>query len=74
LSAFNKCAAQTNLNLEKITINEKDIVVTGDTSSRANTIKLFDVVKNEGFRIPNDRSDTNGNRDVFSMSLAIEPK
>ena len=74
LSAFVKCAARTDLNIEKITINDKDIVVTGDTSSRTNTIKLFDVVKNEGFSISNDRTDTNGDRDVFSMSLAVEPK
>jgi hypothetical protein len=74
LSAFNKCAAQTDLNIEKITINDKDISVTGDTSSRANTIKLFDVVKNEGFSIYNDRYNTNGNRDIFSMNIGIEPK
>jgi hypothetical protein len=72
LSAFNKCAAQTNLNLEKITINEKNIVVTGDTSSRTNTIKLFDVIRKEGFSISNDRYDTSGGRDVFTMSLAVE--
>jgi hypothetical protein len=74
LSAFNKCAAKTDLYLEKITLNEKDIVVTGDTSSRANTTKLFDIVKNEGFSISNDRDQTVGNRNIFSMSLAIEPK
>ena len=74
LSAFNKCAAKTDLNLEKITINEKNIVVTGDTSSRQNTNKLFDIVKNEGFSISNDRDQTVEGRNTFSMSLAIEPK
>ena len=74
LSAFNKCAAKTDLNLEKISINEKDIVVTGDTSNRTNTIKLFDVVKKEGFSISNNRNDTSGNRDVFSVTLTMEIK
>jgi hypothetical protein len=74
LSAFNKCVAQTNLNIDTINITERDIHITGDTSSRSNTIKLFDVVKNEGFSISNDKFNESGGRDSFSVNISVEPK
>ena len=69
LAAFVKSAAQTNLNVNSITITTRDIIITGDTSSRQNTEKFFDVVKNSGLEILREGYDLKGGRDSFSITV-----
>jgi hypothetical protein len=70
LTAFNKCAAQTNLNIKTITIAAKDIIVTGDTSSRQNTLKLLETLRNNGLDVLRQNFDIKGTRDNFNITLA----
>jgi hypothetical protein len=70
LTAFNKCAAQTNLNIKSITIAAQDIIVTGDTSSRNNTIKLSQTLRDNGLDVLRQNVDTKGVRDDFSITVA----
>lgn len=70
LDAFNKCAAQTNLNIDSVTIAAKTISITGDTSSRENTLKLFDALKGSGLEILQQDLGAKGNLDNFSITVA----
>ncbi len=69
LEAFNKCAAQTNLNIDSITITTRTISIAGDTSSRKNTLKLFDAIRKSGLEILQQRLDAKGGRDNFSITV-----
>lgn len=69
LTAFNACAKQTNLNIKSITITARDIIVTGDTSSRQNTQKLFDAVRKNGLEILRPSYELKGGRDGFSITV-----
>lgn len=70
LEAFNKCAAQTNLNINSISITTKNIRIEGNTSSRANTLKLFGTIKKCGLDILQQRLSSEGGRDKFSIAVA----
>lgn len=70
LTAFNACAAQTNLNIKSITIATKDIIVTGDTSSRQNTLKFFDTLRSNGLDVLRTNFDIKGGIDNFNITLA----
>ncbi len=70
LKAFNKCAAQTNLNIKSLSITTRDIIVTGETSSRQNTQKLFNTVRNNGLEILREAYDLKGASDSFSITVA----
>jgi hypothetical protein len=72
LTAINKCAKQTDLNIKSITIATKDIIVTGDTSSRGSTGKFFEAVRNNGLEILRPNYEEKGGRDSFSIT--VEPK
>jgi hypothetical protein len=67
LSAFNKCAEQTNLNIDTITITTRDITIIGDTSSRQNTIKFFEKIVESGLERVQERYVLKGNRDTFTL-------
>jgi hypothetical protein len=69
LEAFNKCAAQTNLNVDSISITTKTISIAGDTSSRANTLKLFDAIRGSGLEILQQDLGAKGDRDNFSITV-----
>ncbi len=69
LTAFNKCAAQTNLNIKTISITARDIIIIGETSSRPNTLKLFKAVRNNGLDILRDGYALKGGRDSFSITV-----
>ena len=69
LTAFNKCAAQTSLNIKTISITARDINIIGDTSSRQNTQKLFKAVRNNGLEILREAYDLKGGRDSFSITV-----
>ena len=70
LTAFNKCAEQTNLNVRSITITTRDIIVTGDTSSRQSTLKFFDTLRNNGLDVLRPTFEIKGPRDHFSTTVA----
>jgi len=69
LTAFNKCAAQTKLNIKTISITARDINIIGETSSRPNTLKLFKAVRNNGLEILRDGYGLKGGRDSFSITV-----
>ncbi len=69
LEAFNKCAAQTDLNIDSISITTKSISIAGDTSSRANTLKLFDAIRQSKLDILQQNLDAKGGRDNFSVTV-----
>ncbi|HUU16421.1 MAG TPA: hypothetical protein VMW72_04670 [Sedimentisphaerales bacterium] len=69
LTAFNKCAAQTNLNIKTISITARDIIITGETSGRQNTQKLFRVVRDNGLEIVREYIDLKGGIDNFSITV-----
>jgi hypothetical protein len=70
LEAFNKCAAQTNLNIDSIAITTKTISIAGDTSSKKNTLKLFDAIRDSGLEILQQYLETKGGRDNFRITVA----
>jgi len=70
LKAFNKCAAQTNLNIKSVTVTTKDIIITGDTSSRQNTQKFFDTVRSNELEILRPSYESKGGVDGFSIIVA----
>jgi len=72
LEAFNKCAGQTNLNIDSISITSKNVSIAGDTSSRRNTLKLFEAIKKENLEILQQQLNAKGGRDNFSIT--VEPK
>jgi len=69
LTAFNKCASKTNLNIDSITIGAKSINVSGSTSSRKNTLELFKQIKETDLNILQQRLDTKADRDSFNISV-----
>jgi hypothetical protein len=72
LEAFNKCASRVNLNIDSISVGAKSISISGDTSSRGNTLKLFEEIKQTNLDILQQRLDTKGGRDSFNIS--VRPK
>jgi len=68
LEAFNKCAAQTNLKIDKISITDKNITIGGDTSSRKNTLTLLKAIKDK-MMISSERHDSKSGRATFSITI-----
>jgi hypothetical protein len=71
LTAFNKCAAQTNLNIDTITVTTatKNIMITGDTSGRQNTLKFFEVLGKNGLENLKFNFSLKGGRDNFNITV-----
>ena len=69
LVAFNKCAAQTGLNIKSITIS-KTINVTGDVSSRQSRQKLFQTIRDNGLEFRQESYEEQGGRESFNIRLA----
>ena len=69
LNAFNKCAAQTNLNIKSISITVRDISITGDTSNRRNTLAFFNTVRKSGLEIAKEAFAPKGARDTFTITV-----
>ena len=72
LNAFNKSAAQTKLNITKVSIGVKTINISGWTSSRANTNRFFADVKRNGLNIVKETGETEPGRDKFNIT--VEPR
>jgi len=69
LEAFNECAAQTNLKIDSVSITAKTISITGDTSSRKNTLKLFEAIKKGKLEILQQNLYSKGGRDNFRITV-----
>ncbi len=72
LQALVSCAAQTDLNIDTITLSKANIVVTGDTSRRPNTLKVFDAMDKAGLARKQEAYIEKGGRDTFTIT--VEPK
>jgi hypothetical protein len=72
LLAFNKCAAQTNLNIDNINITTKTITIAGSTSSRRNTLKLRKSLEDNNLKIAKDSLEEKGGRDNFRITIEIK--
>lgn len=70
LQAVNSCAEQTNLNIDSITITERNINIVGDTSSRSRTLNFFEAIKNNEMDILQQRLYTEDRRDHFRITVA----
>lgn len=68
LASFNAVAKKTNLNIEKISITSKNITVSGDTSSRANTLRLLAEIK-KTMNVQQERLGSKDRRDTFSITV-----
>ncbi len=71
LTAFNKSAARTNLNIKSITVAPKTISIAGDTS-RKSTQTLFDAIRDGGLEITKESIVPKGGRDTFN--IMVKPK
>ncbi len=69
LFAFNKCAAQTDLNIKMLSITGQNITITGDTSGRQKSITFFDQLRKSGLSVDRPNYDLKGNRDGFSITV-----
>ncbi len=69
LQAFNNIAENTDLNIESVTIAERNINIAGDTSSRGNTLRLFEAIKKAGLEIQQQGLYTKESRDNFSITV-----
>ena len=72
LKAFNECAAQTDLNIDTITITAKDIMITGDTSNRQSRQKFFDTVRKNKLEIIREGYSLKDNRENFRITVTPE--
>ncbi len=72
LKAFNKCAAQTNLHIDSVSITARNISIVGDTAARnnKNTLKVFEAIKKEGLDILKQSLESQSGRDEFSITVA----
>lgn len=72
LIAFNKCAAQINLNIDSINLTTKTIIISGSTSNRRNTLKLRNALEENGLTITKDSLEEKGGRDNFRVTIEIK--
>ncbi len=72
LYGINACAAETDLSIDTVNLTSKSISINGDTSSRANTLKVFDAMDKAGLSLKENRYEEEGKRDAFNITA--EPK
>lgn len=73
LEAFNKCAAQTNLNIDSVSITTKSISITGDTSNVSSTQKLrAALIERKLGNLQERISPTKSGRNSFSITIVPE--
>ena len=71
LQAFNKCAEAARINIESVSITDKSITISGETSGPDSTLKVFDALKQTGLNILQQRISSEGGRSTFSVT--VEP-
>jgi hypothetical protein len=73
LKAVNKCVKQTELTIDSIKITENNIVLTGETSSGANTTTFFNVLNNTGLEIKSVNTSIEERTRRSNFSVTLEP-
>lgn len=72
LQGLNACAKQTDLSVDSITITANSIILLGSTSSRQNTQKavqeMRQIMKKEGITVGPERVNEEAGRDAFSIT------
>jgi len=74
LTAFNKCANQTDLNIKRLAITGQNITIAGDTSGRQQTTTFFNTLRANGLTVNTPSFTTKGNRDGFSITVTPKNK
>ena len=74
LTAFNKCANQTDLNIKRLSITSQNITITGDTSGRQQTTFYFKTLRENGLAVMSPNYELKGNRDGFSITVTPKQK
>lgn len=69
LQALNDSAAETDLSIDSITITDRNINITGDTSSRRNTLRFFEAIKKAELDIAQQSLDIKEGRDNFTITV-----
>ena len=71
LDAFNECAAPTKLMIDSISITARNIGITGSTSTRNNTLLLFDTIRKNNLDVvqTNLSTDSKTRRDKFIITV-----
>ena len=74
LKAFNSCAKETNLNINLVTLTDKNVTIAGDTKSQGNrnTLKFFQAIRDVGLVISQQRIDSKAGRDNFHVTVATK--
>jgi len=73
IEAWKSCATKTDLRIDTVTINARNIHINGSTSSRSNTINgVFDAMEKAGLKLRDNRITHEGDRDNFDMTLEPE--
>lgn len=72
LQALNACAAQADLNIDTITLSSANVVISGNTSKRSNTLKVFDAMEKAGLMRKKEGYVEKGGRDTFTIT--VEPR
>lgn len=73
LEAFNKCAEQTKLEIDSITITDRTIRVIGSTLNYNSTMQFRQAILQTGMSIPNeDIPPQTGNRHKFILNINVE--
>jgi len=73
LEAINKCAEQTRLEIDSISITDRTIRVIGSTQNYNSTMQFREAIKQTGMSIPNeDLPLQTGNRHKFILNINVE--
>jgi len=72
IEALNACAAQTDLHIDTVTLSAANIVISGDTSGRPSTLRVFDAMEKAGLARKKEGYVEKGGRDTFTIT--VEPK
>ena len=69
LTAFNKCAKQTDLNVKTISITSNSITISGDTSSALTVQVFFKTLKDNGLEILKESIELKAGRAHFNITV-----
>jgi len=74
LKAFNSCAKATDLNINLVTLTDKNVSIAGDTRSRGNrnTLKFFQAIRDVGLVVSQPRIDSKAGRDNFRVTVGTK--
>jgi hypothetical protein len=72
LEALNKCAKQTDLNIERISVSDKNVSIKGDTPSHLKTQAVLQSIKSNNLELTTYHYETEANgRESFEAQIAV---